>query len=812
MTTQTTGAHDAQPSWQHLLQRSAMALGGALLASALVSWVAANWAAITPLQKLVGTQTLLAALCLATWCLAWRGQTSASRHAITLLGSLMGIGIGALLALVGQQYQTGADAWQLFFWWAALLLPWLVILRTVFLALLWIVLVNATLGLLLFNGAWPSGSLPLMLLAALVNAILLGLLEGFGARLRDVWRIGPRAALAALLIWLIAVQLQSLSHLVALLGLGVLASVAYAYARWRFDLAMLSLGALYALVWVVTTFFLTVRLGVNVSSLLMLVLILLAMVIATLAWFRRLHAQRLPAVSGTDARPAPGGNAALPSVWYVSAFRTAALWLISWVLVAFLFVLLDPSLDPEHNTASMLGGCTTAIGVLLLIVLRSPAWREIAAAVAAAGFTLVCMPFLFSEGTKFAALILLVGAAVYAMGKHTALRFLCACMTTIFVLGLTGHTVWNDIANNMLGTKALPDAAHLPLYLRLWLLTAGAVACLWLQRNRTENTLLPLAWALALTAQVLAWAAPAHWRMDAGVTVLRAGFVLLPAVLLWGLWRWAPPDLAATPRRASLAALLAVSAAWLGAPGIALGLTWWLLGFGLARREWMALGALSVLAYLWRFYYDLNVSLLDKAGLLAAVGLCLLLGAWGLAVRGGKPQQPRQPSPRAGRIVLLGLPAALALVLGFVNLDIARKETILRDGARVVLELAPVDPRSLMQGDYMALNYVVNRQARERLYPSATMPSSDDVFVLQADARGVHQLAAIQSDAEPREPGQIAVRTRWYFQAPVIGVDSYFFPEGQANHFAQARYGEYRVSPTGQALLLRLLDANLQPL
>jgi len=40
----------------------------------------------------------------------------------------------------------------------------------------------------------------------------------------------------------------------------------------------------------------------------------------------------------------------------------------------------------------------------------------------------------------------------------------------------------------------------------------------------------------------------------------------------------------------------------------------------------------------------------------------------------------------------------------------------------------------------------------------------------------------------------------------VVGVDSYFFPEGQAAHFDQARYGEYRVSPLGQDLLLRLVE------
>jgi len=289
--------------------------------------------------------------------------------------------------------------------------------------------------------------------------------------------------------------------------------------------------------------------------------------------------------------------------------------------------------------------------------------------------------------------------------------------------------------------------------------------------------------------------------------------VLLPAALLWGVWRRSAPDLTATVRKAILAALLAVSAAWLGAPGIALGLAWWLLGFDLARREWMALGALGVLGYLWRFYYDLNVSLLDKASLLAATGLCLMLGAWALArtVRENKPKQ-QPPLQRAARHVLIGLPAGLALVLVVVNLDIARKETILRDGARVVLELAPLDPRSLMQGDYMALDYAVNRAAMAMWNTSNPTSTPNGIFVLQADARGVHHLAAIQTDVEPRGPGQIAMRTRWRFRQPVVGVDSYFFPEGRAAHFSQARYGEYRVSPSGQALLLRLLDVNFQPL
>src|SRR5690606_17083111 len=54
-----------------------------------------------------------------------------------------------------------------------------------------------------------------------------------------------------------------------------------------------------------------------------------------------------------------------------------------------------------------------------------------------------------------------------------------------------------------------------------------------------------------------------------------------------------------------------------------------------------------------------------------------------------------------------GLVAGLLIVLAAANMGIHGREQILAEGRRVVLELAPVDPRSLMQGDYMRLNFEV---------------------------------------------------------------------------------------------------------
>lgn len=44
---------------------------------------------------------------------------------------------------------------------------------------------------------------------------------------------------------------------------------------------------------------------------------------------------------------------------------------------------------------------------------------------------------------------------------------------------------------------------------------------------------------------------------------------------------------------------------------------------------------------------------------------------------------------------------------GAVNYKVQQFEDVLATGKPIVLKIAPVDPRSLMQGDYMVLNYAI---------------------------------------------------------------------------------------------------------
>ena len=85
-------------------------------------------------------------------------------------------------------------------------------------------------------------------------------------------------------------------------------------------------------------------------------------------------------------------------------------------------------------------------------------------------------------------------------------------------------------------------------------------------------------------------------------------------------------------------------------------------------------------------------------------------------------------------LVLFGV---LVVTLTVANWAILDKERVLRDGRTVLLELAPADPRSILQGDYMTLRYVLAEEVgRQR--GSETSP--DGRVVIRVDPRGLATL------------------------------------------------------------------------
>lgn len=158
------------------------------------------------------------------------------------------------------------------------------------------------------------------------------------------------------------------------------------------------------------------------------------------------------------------------------------------------------------------------------------------------------------------------------------------------------------------------------------------------------------------------------------------------------------------------------------------------------------------------------------------------------------------------RMILLG---SSALVLLILNAQVLRKEVAVRQGRPVYLELAPVDPRSLIQGDYMRLDYAITREASQALKSGRRATA----IIARLNARGVATFVSLESDDHPRTLGRDEVRLRLKSRGEAaIGAESFLFQEGQAPVFERARYGEVRVSASGEVLLVNLCDPALKPL
>lgn len=164
-------------------------------------------------------------------------------------------------------------------------------------------------------------------------------------------------------------------------------------------------------------------------------------------------------------------------------------------------------------------------------------------------------------------------------------------------------------------------------------------------------------------------------------------------------------------------------------------------------------------------------------------------------------------------VVRLSLVAAFLLVVAVALYAVRGHERTLADGQVVLAELAPVDPRSLMQGDYMALVFAIDRELAEALSAAGDPPAVPPQYAyLSLDAAGRASLSGVGADLLPGEAGLVVMRIRRRGGRPSIGPNAYFFQEGAAERFEAARWGEFRVAPNGVALLANLRNEELERL
>lgn len=155
----------------------------------------------------------------------------------------------------------------------------------------------------------------------------------------------------------------------------------------------------------------------------------------------------------------------------------------------------------------------------------------------------------------------------------------------------------------------------------------------------------------------------------------------------------------------------------------------------------------------------------------------------------------------------IAIVAGLA-VLGLANFSIYSRERLLADGRIALLELAPVDPRSLMQGDYMALRFRASDDAFGRR-PKEGL--GDGRIVLQLDERGVAKFKRFD-DGTPLATDELRIRYRVRADQVKFATNAFFFQEGHAKFYERARYGEFRVAQDGECLLTGMRGEKLERL
>ncbi len=164
-----------------------------------------------------------------------------------------------------------------------------------------------------------------------------------------------------------------------------------------------------------------------------------------------------------------------------------------------------------------------------------------------------------------------------------------------------------------------------------------------------------------------------------------------------------------------------------------------------------------------------------------------------------------KPVTRQLALLLSGL-----AILAGINATVWRYERAMSSGEVVLLRLAPVDPRSLMQGDYMRLNYEIARELTSR-DARATQNKGSDTLVIRLDA---HQVASLVADGKPDRlaSDERLLQVHQSERQWQIGPDAYFFEEGSGEQYEAARYGEFRLQADGKTLLVGLRDEAYQPI
>ncbi len=143
--------------------------------------------------------------------------------------------------------------------------------------------------------------------------------------------------------------------------------------------------------------------------------------------------------------------------------------------------------------------------------------------------------------------------------------------------------------------------------------------------------------------------------------------------------------------------------------------------------------------------------------------------------------------------------AQIVFLIGFIGV----REAALRTGTEVVLQTVPVDPRSLLQGDYAILDYEIAR------LPDWMdgFPTGRTVYVALREERDVWA-SSTYTEERSRVAGEVFIRGRIDRMGHAdFGIGTYFVPEGTGHIVERAQDVKVvvRVDRNGNAVIKDLL-------
>ena len=246
---------DATPSgadWLRFLDKFLLALGALLAVSGVIFFFAYNWDDLGRFSRFAIVQGLIVITLGGVWTLGL--EKISGKVALFAAGVLVGV----LLALVGQTYQTGADTYELFAVWCALILPWTFLSRFDFMWLFCLLLLNMAIVLYYetFGGffSFALGVEQMLWLLFVINTLALVLWEwlvysGRVARRSVRWMTRLLATISGGLVTALAIFAVLGNHIIGVLP-GLFAWVVWMliafswYRKVALDVYVLAIGVL----------------------------------------------------------------------------------------------------------------------------------------------------------------------------------------------------------------------------------------------------------------------------------------------------------------------------------------------------------------------------------------------------------------------------------------------------------------------------------------------------------------------------------------------------------------------------------------